>query len=403
MAKEYSPFTPGVPVPIEFFVGRENETTEIVTKVAKSVAKKTLERVFITGERGIGKSSLCRMAVRIAEEKHAVIGLHVFLGGVTSLEEMVRRIFEHLLQESRDRNWFDGVKRFLGNHIKEVGLFGVSLAFDAPQRDLSQAVSDFGPSLRKLLSSIGPQRKGLLIVLDDLNGLATSAAFANWLKSLVDEIATGRELLPLTLVLAGLPERRRQLLETQPSLDRVFDLISIRPFDETQTKQFFQQAFNKVNMRITPEALNVLWRFSGGYPVFLHEIGDAAFKADSDGAIEKDDALSGVISAAKVIGAKYIEPKVLDVIWSTRYRGILRKIFPIEPPHEFIHFTKAALIKRLSSEEAKVLDNFLQKMKRLGVIHQSAEMGKGHYQFTGALYALFFLLQAAPQKATANA
>ncbi len=396
MAKEYSPFTPGVPVPIEFFVGRENEITEIVTKVAKSASMKTLERVFITGERGIGKSSLCRMAVRIAEEKHEVIGLHVFLGGVTSLEEMVRRIFERLLQESRDRSWFDGVKGFLGNHIKEVGLFGVSLAFDAPQRDLSQAVSDFGPTLRKLLSRIGAQRKGLMIVLDDLNGLAGSNAFANWLKSLVDEIATARDPLPLTLVLAGLPERRRQLLETQPSLDRVFDLIAIRPFDEAQTKQFFQHALQKVNVAVTPEALNIFWQFSGGYPVFLHEIGDAAFKADTDGTIEKRDAQDGVISAAKVIGAKYIEPKVLAAIWSERYRGILRKITPVEAPHEFTRFTKAELMGRISPEEAKVLNNFLQKMKRLGVIHQSAEMGKGHYQFTSALYALFFLLQAAP-------
>jgi len=395
MSKEYSPFTPGVPVPIEFFIGREKEITEVVTHVAKSASTKTLERIFITGERGIGKSSLCRMALRIAEEKHEVIGLHVFLGGVTSLQEMVRRVFERLLQESRDRNWFDDVKEFLGNHVKEVGLFGVSLAFEASERDLSQAVSDFGPTLRKLMSRIGQHRKGLVIVLDDLNGLATSGAFANWLKSLVDEIATAREAMPLTLILAGLPERRRQLLERQPSLDRVFDLITIRPFNEAETRQFYEHTLAKVNVSVTLTALYLLWRFSGGYPVFLHEIGDAVFKIDTDGKIDADDAISGVMSAARIIGAKYIEPKVLDAIWSERYRGILKKIVvaPLER-----QFAKADLLKRISPEEAKVLNNFLQKMKQMGVIHQDPAMGRGQYRFTSELYAMFFWLQAAPEK-----
>ncbi len=391
MTKEYSPFTPGVPVPIEFFVGREQEITDVVTKVAKSVAMKTCERAFVTGERGIGKSSLCRMALRIAEEKHEVVGLHVYLGGVTTLEELVRRLFECLLQESRDRNWFAGVKSFLGNHIREVGIFGVSLGFDAPQRDLSLAVGDFGSTLRKLLQSISPHRRGLMIVLDDLNGLADSDAFANWLKSLIDEIATARDSLPLTLVLVGLPERRRQLVKRQPSLDRVFDLVTIRAFNKAETEQFYVRSFNKVNVTVTADALELLWKFSGGYPVFLHEIGDCVFKADSDGKIDSADASAGVITAAGIIGAKYVEPRVLAALWSTRYRGILKKI----AEGGGAHFNVRELQELLSPGEAGVLPNFLQKMKKLGVIYQDAEMGKGHYQFSNAMYALFFALQNA--------
>lgn len=394
MAKDYSPFTPGVPVPIDFFVGRGREITEVVEHVAKCASKKTLERIFISGDRGIGKSSLCRMALRIAEEKHEVLGLHVFLGGVTSLEEMVRRIFERLLQTSRDRSWFESVKKFLGGSVREVGLFGVSLAFEASQQDLSQTVGDLGATLHKLLAQIGPHRKGLMIVLDDLNGLAADGAFANWLKSFVDELATGREDLPLTLVLAGLPERRGRLIEHQPSLDRVFDVISITAFDEAETRQFYEQALAKVNVRISSEAMKLLWHYSGGYPVFLHEIGDAVFKADTDSIIDEKDALSGIIRAAEVIGVKYIEPKVLDAIWSSRYRQILKKIVlkPSQPD-----FSKAELEARLSSDEAKVLPNFLQKMKQLGVMRQSSEMGRGNYRFASQIYTLYFYLQSAPR------
>ncbi len=392
MAREYSPFTPGIPVPVEFFVGRVQEITGFVSSVQKSVDKTILERIFVTGERGIGKSSLCRFAGAVAEERHGVLPLHVFLGGVDTLEEMARRIFERLLQDSREKAWFETVKGFLGNHVQQVGLFGISLKFDASDRELRQAVSDFVSSLRNLLGRLKPHKQGLMLILDDLNGLAASERFANWLKSLVDEIAVAREPLPLTLVLVGLSERRRQLVDRQPSLDRVFDLIQIQRFSEQEAKDFFETAFGKVRVRVTEEAHGLLWRFSGGFPVFMHEIGDAVFKADEDNLIDGNDALSGVIQAANVIGAKYIEPRVLDAIRSERYRGILNKI--VDSPFEH-HFSRQGVKSRISEKEAQVLGNFLQRMKQLGVIRSNQARGRGGYEFTSELYALFFWLQAA--------
>jgi len=390
MTKEYSPFTPGMPVPPEFFVGRENEIKQMIESIAKSAEMKSLERIFVLGERGIGKSSLCRLAMAIAEDRHQILGIHVFLGGVTSLEEMVRRIFERLLQESREKIWFQNVRDFLGNHIKEVGLFGVSLQFEASKQDLAKAVSDFAPVLRNLLERLGSQKKGFMLVLDDLNGLATEPRFAHWLKSTIDEIATSRASLPLTLVLVGLPERRRQLIESQPSLDRIFSLINIDRFNEKQTIQFYEKAFGKVNVKVEKDAMQLLWRFSGGYPAFLHEIGDAVFKVDEDGSIDEQDANIGVMLAAQVIGVKYIEPKVLDAIKSDRYRGILKKI--ADPPQKI--FLKDELRKRLSQTEVKVLDNFLQKMKQLGVLRQPPEAERGIYEFVSELYPVFFWLQS---------
>jgi len=392
MAREYSPFTPGIPVPVEFFVGRVQEITSLVSSVQKSVVKTTLERIFVSGERGIGKSSLCRFAGAVAEERHSVLALHVFLGGVDTLEEMARRIFERLLQDSREKAWFEAVKGFLGNHVQQVGLFGISLKFDASDRDLRQAVSDFVPSLRNLLGRLKPHKQGLMLILDDLNGLAGSERFANWLKSLVDEIAVAREPLPLTLVLVGLPERRRQLIERQPSLDRVFDLIQIQRFSQQETRDFYETALGKVRVRVTEEAHGLLWRFSGGFPVFMHEIGDAVFKVDADNLIDEKDALSGVIQAANIIGAKYIEPRVLDAIRSERYRGILNKIVDTPFGH---HFSRQEVKSRISEKEAQVLGNFLRRMKQLGVIRSDQGRGRGGYEFTSELYALFFWLQAA--------
>jgi len=395
MPKEYSPFTPGRPVPIEFFVGRLEELERLIASVRKSCSLPTAESLFVFGERGIGKSSLCRVAVRAAERDPGVLGLHVFLGGVKSLEEMVRRIFERLLQESLDRPWYEAIKTFLGDHVRQVGIFGLSVEFNASQKVLSKAVSDFVPAIRNLLKKIESSHKGFLLVLDDINGLSRDPDFANWLKSTIDEIATLRDPLPFTLVLVGLPERREQLVTSQPSLDRVFDLIPIERFSREETREFYDKAFSKVEMKVDQEAHELLWKYSGGFPVFMHEIGDSTYHVDNDNVIDKRDALQGIVRAAQVIGAKYIEPKIMRAIRSEKYRDILRLIVKGEPRPQF---TRQDVMDRLSDSQERVFDNFIRRMRELGVVRSNRERGAGCYEFTSEIYALFFWLQGLPAR-----
>ena len=390
MAKEYSPFTPGVPVPIDFFVGRDSEVRAIVDK-AKSACAGRIERIFVYGERGIGKSSLCRMARVIAEKDGSLLGVHVFLGGVNSLQEMVRRIFEKILKDNIDRPWHQEIRSFLGQHVREVGLFGVSVEFNADVKELTQLVNQFASSLRRLIQHLGHDKKGIMLILDDINGIAGSEEFANWLKSLVDEIATSDQPLPLLLVLVGLPERRAQLLKSQPSLARVFDPVDIKKLSQDETNEFYRQSFLKVGIQIDKEALDTLWRYSGGYPVLAHEIGDAVFKVDVDNVIDDHDALQGVLRAADVIGQKYIEPQVYDAIRSQRYRSILRKL--ANKPFE-TQFKRKDAVASLNPDEAGVFDNFLSKMKKLGVLMEDKDTDRGGYKFTSDLQYLFMWLEA---------
>ena len=160
MIKEYSPFTPGVPVPLEFFVGRTKEIQRIISSIKKSIEINTVERLFVMGERGIGKSSICNFARSVAEKDSDILGLHVFLGGVDNLEEMVRRIFEKLLRESANKPWYEKIKRFLGNHIKQLDIFGLTVEFSATKQELSKAVNDFIPALRNLLKQLAPVKRG---------------------------------------------------------------------------------------------------------------------------------------------------------------------------------------------------------------------------------------------------
>jgi len=369
---------------------------EHLKKKAVSAEGGRLEVAFLIGERGIGKSSLASFVRFVAERQREIIGLHTFLGGVASLEEMVRRIFDRLLKESVGTSWHEKVKKFFGNHIRQVDLFGISVEFGAPAQDLRRIVHDFAPALRNLVDRLKDEKKGIFLVLDDINGLASSPDFANWLKSLVDEIATSQKPLPLFLLLVGLEERRQELIRLQPSLARVFDLVEIHAWSEEETRAFYQKAFSTVGMEVEQSALDWLTRFAGGLPVLAHEIGDAAFNLDTDGRIDESDAADAVVAAADIVGRKHLEPQVFNAIRSARYRSTLRKLArgPV------MVFERGEVLKRLSREEVRVFDNFLRRMSQLGVLSKDAERGAGAYRFTNLLHYLYFQMEAERAKET---
>ena len=390
MPKDYSPFTPGQPIAPELFVGRQAEIDRLRGMVGNAASGR-LQVAFLSGERGIGKSSLASFIRHLAESGHDMLGLHTFLGGVSSLAEMVRRIFDRLVKDSIDRTWQQKIKAFFGEHIKQVGLFGVSVQLAADSRDLDRMVHDFAPALSKLCRELRDQKKGIVLILDDINGLAVSVPFANWLKSLVDEIATGREPLPLCLILVGRSENRQSLVARQPSLARVFDLIEISAWSKDEARDFYTSTFHSADVDVDEKALAPLVEYAGGLPVLAHEIGDAAFRSDDDNYIDVDDALAGVLTAADIVGRKHLEPRVSDAIRSKTYRSILREIAKESVGFEF---KRSEVLTQLKEGQKKVFDNFLSRMTELGVLVRDTEKGAGFYHFANRLHYTYFWLAA---------
>lgn len=388
MNPETSPFRPGQPVPIEFFVGRVEEIKRLYGMV-KASTRGNFKIGFVSGERGIGKSALASFVRHLSEQVGTVAGCHVFLGGVHDLQETLRRTFNRLLKESMDKPWHGQIREFFGNHVRRVGLFGISLELDLKDRDLSTVAHDFVPTIRRLMDSLEGQKSALFLILDDIDGLADSEAFANWLKSLVDEIATSRQQVPLCVLVVGLEERRQELIENQPSLARVFELIDLAPWSTGEVTQFFETSFNSVDAKIADSDMERLVRFTGGLPVLAHEIGDAVWRTARSLDIRSREVSAGLRTAAEVIGRTLLEPPIFGAIRNERYRSILRKMS--DRPR--MHFRRSELVGRLTGGEKRVLDNFLRRMKQLGALEADPGV-RGGYRFPNLLHALYFWMES---------
>lgn len=388
--KAESPFTPGNPVPLELFVGRQEQINQVLEFLKRTNSGKQ-QNVFLVGSRGIGKSSIACLLGDIAEKNMNMISVHLFVGGISDLDELIRRIIEEVLNESKGQEWFDSI-RSLFKDIEEVGVGGLSLKF-SPKVGLADVKKHFSEVLSNLIDKLQGKKTGIFITLDDINGFSKNEEFTKWYKSFVDTIATHYKDFPVLIMLVGYPEGRDTLFRQEPSLQRIFEPIELERLSNTDVEQFFKKAFSKVGMTVDKDALKEMVTYSSGLPVIMHEIGDAVFLCDEDKRINEEDALHGIWNAAERVGKKYLESKVYHTMRSIRYRSILRKMFPKDsfPSKEF---TKHELEKNLDDKEKRVLHNFLRKLKELQVIEQNMELGRGSYNFVNDIYPVYIWMES---------
>ena len=246
-------------------------------------------------------------------------------GASTTLEELARRVLEELVREGWDQPWYARISNLLGDRVKRVGALGITIEFRPEPEDQTLLAHRFPEILGEFVARIAEDRSGVLIILDDINGLTEDDLFANWYKSAVDQIATQFGSYPALVLLSGLPERRDQLSVQQPSLMRVFRIVELERLSDPEVEDFFDKAFGEAGMRVKADAMRLMVKYSSGLPVMMQEIGDATFWADSDGEVTRPDAVSGISGAAINVGRKYLDPSIYRTIRSDRYRAIIRK------------------------------------------------------------------------------
>lgn len=386
--KRNSPFTPGKPVPLDLFVGR-NDTIDEITQSLYQSCYGSLENVFMLGDRGIGKSSIAHYIRFIAEYEMDMVGIHVFLGGVTTVEGVVTRIIERLINEYTEEKWYNQIKGLFEKYIKSVGAFGVSVTFAPPKDELQGLTKNFPSVLNSVINQLTNDKNGLFIILDDIDGLANNPDFANWYKSFVDEVSVYFDHYPVCMMLVGLHDRRDVLLEHQESLSRVFKVLQIDRLPEADTSEFYRNAFKKVEIDVDKEAMDWLIYWCGGFPTLMHEIGNSVYWEDEDSFIDINDAVGGTLDAADRIGQKYIEPKVYRTLKSDLYRSILRKI----GKSMSVIFTRKDMVEQLNQKERNVFGHFIAKLREIGIIEISPGQ-RGVYEFINPIYVMYIQMEA---------
>jgi hypothetical protein len=388
--KGKSPFYPGQPVPEEFFTGREEEINRIIRALGQ-VALGKPQDIYLSGEYGIGKSSLASFMRYFAEKKFGLLGLHVLLGSATDTDELTARTIEVALKtEAYTPTVSDKIKELLGKYIKDVEIFGININMDSVRNDASQIARNFLPFLNSIYDKTKETGlKGIFLILDEINGIASNPQFAHFIKGLVDENALSRTPLPLMLMLCGVEERRKQMIHNHEPIERIFDIVDVNPMNEKEVKDFFEKTLSSVGIKMGQGVEDIFYRYSAGFPKMMHEIGDAIYWMDKTGIVTKDDAIAGILAAANNVGKKYVDQQVIKALKSEDYKTILKKLCQEQFDLSFI---KGDIENKLSETEKKKFHNFLTKMKKLKVL-KSGEV-QGEYVFNNRLVRIYIMLDS---------
>lgn len=397
ISERESPFQPGRPVSPEKFKGREDIINEII-KYFHSIVNGNPHHFFITGKRGIGKTSLANFISDYGKNNHAMVTVHILNDGVHTVDELIIQIMERIFNEIRSEKWSRPILDYFKDHIESVGIGGFNLKFKPSKEELKSIKDNFAFNLVDLVRNF-KDKDGLFIVIDDINGLSETPDFANWYKSFADTLSTSFDKeAPIGIMLTGYPEKYMKLYTQNPSISRIFDVHELEGLSDEEIISFYNDIFEDNNINYQQGSIELMTKYCSGMPTMMQEIGDATFWKDNDNFISSEDAAAGVIEAGNRIGLKYLQPVLDKKIRSPYYRSILQKIAEDLAASPEGTFTKKEYEDVLDESEIKVFKDFISRAKELNIIGLSSSKKQGVYKFTNNLYPIYFYIQSLKDK-----
>jgi AAA ATPase domain len=398
-----NPFRPNSPVSPGMFVGRTIELQTLESQLLQTRADRPTNFV-ITGERGIGKTSLLDYIKYIATGNVPVSGetihflvIEIAIDERTSEIGLIKKIENALRKELKGSEKARSFLRLTWQFLERVEAAGVSLK-GKPPIELESVREEFSESLavtvKRLTESaeedlFSAKYDGVLILVDEADNASPDLELGSFAKLFVERlqrIGCHRVMLGL----AGLPEIRQKLFASHPSSLRVFDEMALGRLSHQEVSNVIDVCLGVANEEnvsattITVPGRSRLISLAEGYPYFIQQFGYCAFASDTDGWISEDDVERGAFrkgGALEIIGNRYYRDEFYEKIQNDSYRQVLRIM-----ARRGDDWVSKAEIKKNFRGNSSTLDNALHALRARRLISPQ-EGHKGMYKLRHHTFA----------------
>jgi len=402
-----NPFKPNYPVSPGMFVGRSEELDRIEAQLLQTRAGNPANFI-ITGERGIGKSSLF-MYIKFVAEGQIPIGdtqvrflvLDTDIDPSTSQLGLVQKIELRIREQLANTESARALLADIWAFLQRVEAAGFKIT---PQQRVEQEellIEQFAYSLARLTDRVcgkpepqppfSARYDGVLILIDEADNASRHLRIGSFLKLLMERLQR-RGCNRVMIGIAGLPEVRQVIMESHRSAIRAFDELHLGRLSPDEVDQVITlaleeaQELNGVPTDITDGARQFLATMSEGYPHFIQQFGYSAFAADTDNKIDEADAGKGAfgsLGAMEAIGDRYYRDNFYNRIQKDSYRQVLR----IMADKLDGWVTKAEIRARFKGKTS-ILDNAIHALRERGIILPK-EGERGVYRLQHKGFALW--------------
>ena len=390
-----SPFEPGRPVSPRKFKGRLRDVQKILRVIPRTIRDGMPEHFFITGKRGMGKTSFIKYVAKLAEDNYQMIPVYLSNDKGNTLEELIRRLLEALFREIYKESWGEKLIKLFVDNIQEIKIGGSGFSLKDNQKVVEDIKKNFADFMITLCENLH-DKKGVFIVIDDINGLSNNIEFTDWYKGVMETLLFQEYDVPVIFTLISYPNEFDNLVNINESFARMFQPIEIDNLEDKDIADFFKSSFEETGITFEDESasLQSMIFFSYGMPLIMQQIGDSVFwNAQENLTINEQIVYRGIAEAAEELSKKQLRPK-LNKIRSDIYINIFLKL----ADKGLMTFKKSEFKQYLTTEERKSFDGFLKKAKKLGIIESVGKKNSGEYGFVNRLYLVYFLMLSAQEE-----
>ena len=112
------------------FKGRHENVHDVLKYIPTVINHERLYHFFITGKRGMGKTSFVKYLSKEVEDTYQMIPIYINNDGNNTIESLVSGIIKKIINEVKKENLGDKVLSFISNNPDEINLGTAKFKFD---------------------------------------------------------------------------------------------------------------------------------------------------------------------------------------------------------------------------------------------------------------------------------
>ncbi len=292
------PFTPNRPVddPDRFF-GRSEPVNEMIDSLYQ-VKNGNPKHTIVTGDRGVGKSSLLTQVHltalgdnRLSDRLKIDRGTDKF-NFATAWHDVDATQSAFDLANGVLGKFETSFRKFLSGYTLEIDLAGFAKLGRDKQNpiNMTQLIDEFVARLAKVNKETEKSGKdGILVFIDELDRIEPNSMIASFFKLTCERLARDG-LKRVAFICAGITGAVQKLEEDHASILRTFRDVPLPRFEKGEVSEILCDGFAKAKHTVAlPNLPDRAWDVTVGLPEPIHLLGSEMLSVDSDGILAEDD------------------------------------------------------------------------------------------------------------------